>query len=842
MNARAMRSREVAMPRTTLLLTVIITMVICGSPSMAQPTEQGPPAAEPEVDSTIAGAAAELPPTTLSPPTWLASNRNLDFRLRPNAGIRLQPLLSSQPPMSEGQSLLKPWSIRTSLATLAVAHENESAKFQEYRDVRDGAVAGLELHVPVGKENLNLVGRHLGLEDQDFIVDVGRPGHYVVALGYNQTPHNYAFDVRSIFAGLGTTQLTVADRVQSDLQSSATTQEAAEKIRSYVDSSAQNVNISLRRQKVGVDFALTSTYPFTLRLSASNEARDGVKPSSGAFGLGNFEELPWPVRDDTRDLRLSFEYARPESRLFASAAYRIAALDNHARTLLWDNPYRITDSSTGSLAATFAAGPTTGLIQLPPSNDYQEATLSLVLTRLPRHTSVSTLLSAGFLRQNESLLPFSTNTAARLPGPNREQFAATDPAALPRRTAETEMDTVTAQLRLTSQPLSKVHVVAQYRYFDLENNQTPFVIPAFIRADADIRNPATTGGTFAAVIADYNRHTANAEASLDVLADTRFSLGYTYERMNRDFREVAAMTDHRVKASVSTRFPWLDLKASYERSDRDTSDYIFNQYNVAQGNPNESPVLPLLRKFDEAARDRDEVQLIGTSQLTQTLSLSAMVLYARDDYSDSLFGLLEDDHRAYSLDLSYSATDLLSIYTSYTIEQYSTFQRARQWSPAGPSNPYTRETGFDSNSNWEARPDDAIYTASIGLEGDLLEQRLRYSIAYVYSKSDGRIRFASPVGVAANDANAFEPAPFNQVDDVKFHTFNPELEYRVAERLSVAAGYQLEKFSIDDTNYRGFTFTPRNLQGGINAGLLMGAYLFPRYNVNVVYARLKARL
>jgi len=792
--------------------------------------------------TTMAQDAAAVTPTTFSPPWWLASTRGIDFRLRPNAGIRLRPLFPSSSPVVADDAAggaTTPWSIRVSLATLGVGVERESAKFQEFRDVRDGAVAGVEAHFRDGNRLLNVVGRHLGLADQDLAIDGGQVGKYLLAFGYNETPHHYSFDSRSLYAGIGTAQLTISDRIQADLQSSTTTQDAAERIRGYVDESAQTVDIGLQRQKVGVDFTLLSIYPFTIRAAASNESRDGVRPLNGAFGLGNFEELPWPVVDDTRDVRVTFEYAKPESRLYASGTYRVSSFDNHNRTLRFDNPYRITDTTVGSVGANFAAGPSVGLIALPPSNDYQEATVTSVFSRLPRQTSLSGLFSLGFLRQNEPLLPFSSNTSVVLAGRNGQLFSATDPAALPRATAEAAMNTATAQVRLTTQPADRLHLVAQYRFFNLANNETPFTMPAFVRADADVRRPATPGGTFAPVLADYNRHTASAEGSLDLAADTRLTLGYTLERMNRDFREVAWMTDHRVKASLNTRASWLDLKASYERSVRDTSDYIFNQYMVAQGNPLESPVLPFLRKFDEAARDRDEVQVIATAQLTDALSLSGMALYGRDNFSSSPFGLLEDNHRVYSMDASYSSSERLSFYASYSFEQYFAWQKARQWSPTGVSNPYLRETGFDSNSNWEARPRDDIDTASVGLEAYLIPKRLRVNVAYTYSRTDGSIAYASPLGVAANDVNAFEPAPFTDVDDITFHSVNPELEYRVGERLALTAGYLFEKFAISDVNHRGFTHTPRNLAGGINAGLLMGSYLFPPYGVNVFHFRLK---
>lgn len=835
-----------------LLATVAIVLApFLASTAGARPRaeESQPPARVDEAAATTPGgqaappaqAAATVPP--LYSPTWrLASTRDVDFRVRPNAGLRLPPLFPIYSPFlsSEAAGAVMPmWSVKASLAVLGVGHERQSAKFQEYRDVRDGTVAGLEGHLRNGISMFNLLGRHLGLEDQDLVVQGGRTGKYVVTFGYDQTPHNFSFNSRSLYDGVGTGRLTISDRIQADLQSSTTTQDAADKIRAYQEQSAQTVEVGLLRKKVGVDFTLLSAYPFTIRGAASHESRQGTRPSMGSFGLGDFEELPWPVAFETRDVRVSFEYAKPDSRLYANGTYRASLFDNDIPTLRFDNPYRVTDTSVGAVGASFAAGPSTGLIVLPPSNQYQEATVTSVFSRLPRQTSLSGMFSVGYLRQNEPLAPFSTNTAAIMPS----GLNATDPAALPRASAEAAMNTAQAQVRLTTQPASRVRLVGQYRFFNLANHETPFTMAGFIREDADLRRPATPGGTYMPVLAAYNRHTASVEGSVNLSSETRLALTYTFERMNRDFREVAWMNDHRVKASIDTHpASRLDLQASYERSMRNISDYAINQYNVVQGNPLESPMLPFVRKFDEAARERDEVQAIATLHATDALSLSGMALYGRDDFSKSAFGLLEDSHRAYSADASYVLTERLSLFGSYSFERYRSFMRDRQWTPAGVSNPYTRETGFASNSNWEARPQDDIDTATVGFEASLIPDRLQFNVAYTYSKTDGLITFASPLGVAANDLNPFEPAPFDTVDNVTFHNINPQLEYRLGERLALTAGYLLERFAIDDINYRGFTYTPRNLVGGLNAGLLMGSYLFPSYNVNVAYVRVKVGL
>ncbi len=835
-----------------LLLTVILFATPAGAGSLpatktdaeeqqASPAPKSEDEESVELDEFIAALAAETPPTMLYAPNWLALSRDIGFRFRPNSGIRLRPLAPNRmPSLSNLNTPLKPWSVSVSLAALPARRELTSAKFQEHRDIRDGV--GVEAHTLFGKSAFSLVGRHLGLDDADLFVAAAKPGTYVLSLGWNATPHRYSSDARSLYGGIGTSRLTISDALRADLQSSTGSQDAANRIRSHFDIEAESVEIGVRRTKNGIDFTLMALEPFTIRAAFSNESRKGGRPSSASFGFSNFVELPWPVVDDTRDAGLTVEYMRPGGRVYTSGALRVSSFQQENASLLFDNPYRITDTSTGAVIATTAAGPGTGRLALEPSNTYREATLSSVITRLPMRSSVSAVVSAGFMRQDEPLLPFSTNTAARLTGPDGQLFAATDPNALPRTTAQAAMNTVNGQLRVTSQPARRVHVVAQYRFFQLENDEKPFVIPAFIRTDADARNPATPGGTFSSLAIAHNRHIAGAEGSLDLPANTRFSLGYTWEQTNRQFRETARMVDHRVKASLSTRSSWVDLQGSFEHSQRDIGEYAFGQSRAAQGNPLERPVLPLLRKFDEAARSRDEVQLNATRQLTDALTFSAMVLYGRDQFPESRFGIIEDRQRTYSMEAGYNVDERLSLFLSYTAEKRFSFMRARQWSNAAPSNPYTRETGPDSNSNWEARPRDDYRTASVGLEAALIPQRLQVNVAYVYSRSDGLVAFASPVGTAADDVNAFVPAPFTDRDDVEMHSFNPELEYRFSDRWSLSAGYQYEKYGIEDVNYRGFTFTPRNLNGGINAGLLMGGFLYPNYGVNLFYARLRARL
>ena len=736
------------------------------------------------------------------------------------------------------------------MALFGVDDERASAKFQEFRDLQDGVTAGLEARYREGDHFLNVVGRQLGRSDQDLAIDGGRGGQYYFKLRYDETPHNYAFGVPSLHAGIGTGRLTIADPIQADLQSISDPVALAARAQTYVDS-AHRADLSLGRQKAGGELTFVQKYPLILKASFTNESRDGVRPWSGSFGFANIQEIPWPVDYDTRELQISAEHARPESRVSVNAGYRLSLFDNHIDSLTFDNPFRVEDSAPPfAFASTSGAGPATGRIALYPSNEYHEGSVSTVVKNLPARGVLSAFVSAGFMRQNERLIPFSTNSDAFLTAADGRRFRATDPSGLPRATAEASMNTQTAQVRWTSQPVKKLRVAGQYRLFALQNDAAPFVFPEFVREDADPRpTEGTPGGMFRAVAADYDQHSASVDTTYALTPASQLGVSYTFDRMNRSRREVASMNDHRVKVSFDQRAAsWLDLRTSYTYTDRSTSDYDFAQYQRAQG-LDDRPMMPFLRKFDEAALRKHDAQVIATVTRGD-ISVSGQGVYGYTDYHESPFGVLDDRHALASVDVSYALAERVSVFADYSYERFTNHMRARQWiprcgegvfppcDPAGPGDPYRTETGFESANNWENRSRDNIQGAGLGLDVQLIPGRLRGQLQYTFTKTDGQWMFDSPIG-GATDLNPFDPAPAEQVDDVRWHALNPELEVQLTERFAVTVAYSYERWSVSDFNYEGFSNVPLMIGAIPIVPVFTGAILPPTYDNHVAYVRLK---
>jgi hypothetical protein len=822
------------------------------------------------VQSTSGMAQEATRPGTLFPAWAPLSSRIIDPRIRPNAGIRVPrsyypikdgPLLYSNVSPVEPDFLggfqSRDWSVSESMGAFAVGDDHVSSKFQEFRDLRSGITAGIEGHYRSDNTIFNLFARNIGRGDQDFSLDSGEIGRYLYSISFNETPHTYAYGARSLYGGIGTNALILPDGMQRDLQNSTSNADLQSKLQRYVDTGAQSIDESLHRQNVTADVTLLATYPFVLKMSAGNESRQGIRPWSGSFGFGNFVEIPWPVDYDTHDFRVTGEWAKPESRFYANASVRVSDFIDHIESFTFDNPFRITDSA-GGLACTYNCGPAMGRMTLYPSNKYDEASATFVVKKLPLNGTFNIFMSAGYLRQNEQLVPFSTNSAdPPMKSPSNPSFNATDPAGLPRQTAETAMDTKTISARWTGDLTRRFRLAAQYRYYAVDNNEKPFTMYQFIREDEDIRNPETVGGTYSTVLAQYSKQTASLEGTYQITPLSKVTGVYTFERMNRDFREVKWMNDNKFKVEYDAILHGaFDLKTWVEHTQRTTSPYEFDQYNIVQGNPNGHPMFPWIEKFDEAALSRNEVQGMLTYAVTDNTSISTHLQAVATDYkvtplgalsmqmenvttqaSDAYqFGVRWDRMVSWGIDYTWAPTDKMSVFADLGVERRAYQSMSRQWTVNGISDPYLKERTLSSFSNWTVTARDLYYTGGLGVDAQLIPNKMKFSLQYAIGKSDGRHNYASPVGTAANDTNPFVPVPFDDVDDTLTQSLNPELTYQYSPHLSVAAGYQWEQWRVNDYNYKGFTYAPL-----YNAGvaLLMGGLLPRPYAQNIAYIRVR---
>ena len=715
---------------------------------------------------------------------------------------------------------------------------HQSAKFEEYREVPDGAFGGVGIDYQNDQGfHFELDGAHYGEEDQQISIDAGKSGSYNLELDYNKFPHRYAYDAHSLYGGVNQDELRLDDALQTQLQNATSLSEMANILHTS-EQSAFIEDIEIERKRARAAFTLEEYDPFRLSFEVKRDERKGTRPMGGSFGFGNAVEIIEPRDYETMEYRVAAEYGAKE--FYAAVGYYASVFDNEQGSVLFDNPFRITDSTSpvaylnpsGSAASFANNGAATGLIDLAPDNLANNLFLTGVIRDLPLNTQLSLQGALGWLRQDDDLKPYTTNTAIRPPVLD-VPFDAADPGNLPIASADREVDTAMWNSVLSFAPLSFMDAKADYRFYEWDNESEEVVFPGAVRFDA-VWEPAV----IQTQPVSFKKHTAGLDLGFDVAADNRLGVLYQYQRMDRENREVNKTDDNTFGASYDLILSdTLNIKTSYDHSIR----RINGSYDPTVPFQGEEtiPQLPFLRKFDEADRDRDKVQVLAGFSPVDPLDVTASFIYGRSDYDSSPFGLLDDEFFFYSLDLNFTVTEQSRLYAFYSFETHESNQLDRQWNPGGVGDPFVREPGFDSNSNWSAELTDDIHTVGAGFDWALIPDRVILSVTYWLSAADGKASFDSPIGTSQNDANPFEPKDFSDIDDIIINSVNPELTFPIRKNLSVSLGYLWEKYDVGDYNKEGFTYVPRTPSGDYNGALLMWTLPYDDYEVDWAYARIK---
>jgi MtrB/PioB family decaheme-associated outer membrane protein len=414
--------------------------------------------------------------------------------------------------------------------------------------------------------------------------------------------------------------------------------------------------------------------------------------------------------------------------------------------------------------------------------------------------------------QDDDLVPYTTNTALTTPS----GADASDSNSLPEKNADAEVNTSLYHVLLTSRPLQFMHVRGKFRYFDYDNNTDQINFEGFVPADDFFVTPDVPGATSIVNLpTSYKKTTAGGVLGFDMFKKTRLNLRYTYEQTKRTNREVDRQDDHIFGGSVDTNLlSWLDLRASYERTDRDIDDYDFDAYLKSGQDVGQ---LQGLRKYDEADKTRDRLQFQATAYPLETLVLSTSFTYGEDDFDDSPYGLLEDKHYIFTFETDYTVSDRLNLHAFYSYEYYKNRQKDFGEVPSTPT----------VDADWFSRSKDIVNTVGAGVQAVLIPEKLDLDISYSFSDVDGKIDFFTP---------AVDTDDFDTVDETRLHILESKLNYRAWKPCLFTLGYVYEKFDYDDYNKDGFTNVPTDSGGNSNGAYLMGT-LPEDYDIHVLYLR-----
>jgi MtrB/PioB family decaheme-associated outer membrane protein len=654
---------------------------------------------------------------------------------------------------------------------------SDEARFQRYRDLRDGGTADVfRLGRDTSSYRYTVQADHIGYRDQRYSASYNNFGKLKVAFEWNQIPLYFSNTTAALYTEAAPGVLLMDDKIQTGLQTKVITLGQAV-------SQAQPFDLRLQRDILSMNLTYSATRNLDLNVLVRNTTKTGNQPWAGTFGFSNAVELAVPVDTRTTELGSSVEWTN--SRGLARVGYDGSFFRNNTSTLVWDNPLRITDSTT--------AGPVQGRMDLWPNSNMNAANATGVL-KLPHNSQAMAYISVGNWTQNDALIPFTINSVLPV-------------IPLDRATADAKAVVTAMTYSFTSKPTDALWFNARYRSYDFDNQTPVFHVTNTISYDT---TPAAfaDGGTSPY---SYKRRTFDADASYSLTSFTALRLGYTHEQLSQTFRFVDQTDENTVRVSAdATGLPRLSLRAVYEYAkrvgtgvDEQALDDIGEQTS--------------LRQFDLSDRTTHRVSAIAQVMATSSLSFNGSVSAGNDQRPQDAFGLLSNDSRGYSVGLDFVPSNAVSFGMSYTFEKYLTNQKSRQANPGPQFDDPTRDWTTDAN--------DKAHTVAASL--DLIKLFPKTDIRFAYNYSDARSTYI--YGLTPDTTLP----PVQQLPSVNnvLQRGTADLRYYFTTRLSGGFAYWFDKYNVND-----FALQPQTSLAQPSF-LTMGYYYAP-YTANTLIGRL----
>ena len=349
----------------------------------------------------------------------------------------------------------------------------KTSKYNEYRDLRDGFfIPKVRLSmddIAGSKYFLDVQSNNAIYRDQSYLATFGAWNRFKVQFRYDEIPHTYTNTARTLYTETGTAELfTIPLLTRNTLQDwprLPRLRSRAPSRRSWCPS--MNFIVPAIERRAGtVLFAYDLTPDWDLLASYSREHESGTRPlglifnSSPSASLtgGYGAEVPEPIDYFNNTVKVRAEYVREA--LGIQIGYTGSFFQNNTSALFFDNPFRTTDCVAPNGCTNATQGPATGRVDLYPGNHahYINFAGSFLLMK---HLRLLASINAGWLRQNDPFVPYTTNSIL---------LAGTGP--LPASSLNGEKKTLAMNYKLIQSIGKKFEIKAGYRQYDY-NNDTP---------------------------------------------------------------------------------------------------------------------------------------------------------------------------------------------------------------------------------------------------------------------------------------------------------------------------------------------------------------------------------
>ncbi len=638
------------------------------------------------------------------------------------------------------------------------------SKFEEYKEVPNGMfIEHYGLSSEGEKTDFEFNANHIRQDDQSADVKI-KGAKYKVEGSWDQTPHLFSKESKTLYTDDGNGHLTLPDPIQQTLQTGGSTNFVTNFSSFAAGAHIQELKTSTNKGNLALGFNLTDT--LKLNVGASEEMKKGFQ-AKGIRIDSDYTEIARPVDFKTYNTNLGLGFSGKEIQWGLN--YNFSSFKDGLDSLTIDNPIRFTNDGSNSR---------TGRISLEPDNYSHNVNFDAGVN-LPSHSRFTTKVSFNSMRQNQGLIPYTSNPA----------FAASDPSLLPENTANAKTINWVQDYNLTSRPLKKVDLGIRYHSDQLNNKTSEINFPLYFQTESSSVTSTITNEPFS-----FRKDSLIGSAGWHVFEPLQFNLKYGAEWVNRNNREVRKQREDSLNLSTDYKPCRAALiRASYVSARRRMKD--INSDDI---------FAPNARLFDMADRDRNKgnlrVQLNSSKAsigLTGGLGHDKFLPGKGDltggntNYANQLYGFQGSQIAEGGVDIDLNISDQIGVYSYYQYQQEKTSRRGNTGT--------TNLTSADQK-DFTQRQDTRYNTGGIGLNVSAIKNVIDITLGYDVTSSKGNTDFTN-LG-PSNSTKISPPETKTTKQD-----FSVKGKVHASTNLAIGLSYLYEKYNVNDWATTGLGLT-----------------------------------
>ena len=654
--------------------------------------------------------------------------------------------------------------------------KNQSAKFNEYRDIRDGVYGSGSVRYDSPKQYFSLDAQDVGYGTQRYDLELGRWDVFKFRLNYDEIPHNFTYDARTFYEGAGTGNLSYRGAAPNTNPNGWGTFDYAEK-----------------RKNLGGMLKFDYLNPFYLDVSFDQQRKFGTYPLgiAGTSPGGIAVELPVNIDYTTNDFRVETGYVKKP--FFLSAGYSFSQFRNGSGEQDFRNP------ATANTAAA------TDILYLPPDNNYYKLDFKggvALPLQSKFNADISLARADSSTRLATSYVTDTTALASNIGIRGLTGISVSSPYF------NGKVDTDNYHLALTSNPLSFLNTKLSYKYYNTTN-----------RSDVIRTVDGTTIQTND--LFDYRKNIYGAETGWALPAHLRFTAAYTFTKTERNRDDLPKNRDNLFDVGLKwSGLSFMTAKIGYERLDRAAE--------FAVPGVTTTSLEYWVRRFDAAPQVRNTYKTDVEFFPLDNLSFNLGYRHRNTRYTDTILGLTDSKSEIFNADIDWLVHKRVRLSGYFDFEQRVLNQFQRQTTVN--NDPATTPTS--TSFNWTSSATENTFGYGISADIAIIPDKLTLKLSHNNVKSDGTVDYTYLLGlVPLPTGRNQDNIDLYARDTYRLNNYMAKLTYQVNKVLSVSATYAYEEYVYNDSQYDGYIYYISVTQGGY----LTGAYMDPSYHNNIVF-------